>query len=61
MIGLLNDLGGLYVSEMASRVGDKDFEKAIRIGEAIKRCAGEIAEIQGDDPVSGGHAEDITL
>ena len=60
MIGLLNDLAGLYTTEMSQRA-TRNFDKAAKIGEAIKRCAQEVAEIQGDDPVSGGHAEDIIM
>ncbi len=61
MIGLVNDLGRLYTSVMADRVRESDFHKVLQIGEAIQRCSQEIADIQGDTPVCGGHAGDIVL
>ena len=61
MIGLVRDLGSIYTSTMAARDECKDFEKVLRIGRAISRCADEIADIQGDNPVSGGHCDEIVL
>lgn len=61
MIGLLSDLGRLYVSTMATRPECNNFGKAVLIGQAIQNCAEQIAEIQGNDPVSGGHASDIVI
>jgi|PlaIllAssembly_1097288.scaffolds.fasta_scaffold303588_1 hypothetical protein len=62
MIGLLHDLGNLYIGAMANRPeGDSNFQKVMEIGRAIQDCSKRIAEIQGDDPVSGGHASDIVM
>ncbi len=61
MIGLVHDLGNVYIGEMAKRPECTDFAKALQIGKAIQKCADEIARIQGDDPVIGGHCQDIIM
>jgi len=60
MIGLMQNLSTVYLSEMAKRT-EQNFEKALEISKVLNEAAEKIAAIQGDDPVSAGHVDEMTM